>query len=499
MESEITDLFADKLALARRAHVSTSLRRLRSDFAHHVFVSTVALFIREARADPQRFAANLKTAEIRASKAKRTEVLALRLATNDPAYRDPKAANAAAYLACPPNGDPPPPTVRACVRYIRQTQNGLRGLSDLYAAAVAGETPEPPVLEEWAESQLDGIAPDLTFEHEAGDDVPLYTLSLTWCTDDEVHLWLLDPDDPKIRRAITQIKKRAITDNPKAWADASIVARYQRQAPPPAAPVDAQEALAAFVQEHLPGAVVSFEAVPVEPEAAPAKNEAATDRTAGYHGCLCCVGVMPPIHTSLSEAEALLRKSFEAGKTSGKKDGIEEVLASWERSKLVRIGKDETGIIHVQLWKNEEWVDEAYCPNIPDAICKAFEIVQLGVIEREQVPEPPPAEPEPEKAEVKAETPAPVAEPKTEVSVAEPVAALDPLAVLRHKLTNGDLDGVIHDGSVLIHGDAFGVLSPEPVARRLRRQPWPRGGVCDARRCRVIPCSHIPGQGDPDL
>jgi hypothetical protein len=40
-------------------------------------------------------------------------------------------ANCAAYLAHPPNGDPPPATWRDAIRYV--TRRGLRNLSDLYA------------------------------------------------------------------------------------------------------------------------------------------------------------------------------------------------------------------------------------------------------------------------------------------------------------------------------------------------------------------------------
>jgi hypothetical protein len=52
----------------------------------------------------------------------------------------PRWANAAAYLAHPPNGDEPPPTWRQAIRYINQ-RGGIRNLSNLYAGSRANSSP----------------------------------------------------------------------------------------------------------------------------------------------------------------------------------------------------------------------------------------------------------------------------------------------------------------------------------------------------------------------
>jgi hypothetical protein len=55
-------------------------------------------------------------------------------------------ANCAAYVAHPPNGDPPPATWREAVRYINR-RGGVRRLSDLYARRGSLELPDQSALQ----------------------------------------------------------------------------------------------------------------------------------------------------------------------------------------------------------------------------------------------------------------------------------------------------------------------------------------------------------------
>ncbi len=56
----------------------------------------------------------------------------------DPGLREPKWANAAAYVAQPPNGDGAPTTLREAARYMRE-RGGMRELSNLWTAHQKGE------------------------------------------------------------------------------------------------------------------------------------------------------------------------------------------------------------------------------------------------------------------------------------------------------------------------------------------------------------------------
>jgi hypothetical protein len=120
------------LNLARRLYRRVRLRDIRSDRALRLFLAGAALLIREARQHPERFDQQCAEAGIKRGK-KSLEVRAIRLAANDPGLHAPKWANAAAYIAMPPNGDLPPPTLRAAERYLRK-RGGMRKLSNLFAA-----------------------------------------------------------------------------------------------------------------------------------------------------------------------------------------------------------------------------------------------------------------------------------------------------------------------------------------------------------------------------
>jgi hypothetical protein len=97
-------------------------------------VAQLGLAVREARRDP--VAANEACRKARIS-ARRLEVRVVRLVAgrrignrSDQIHR---WANAAAYIAHPPNGDEPPPTWRHLIRYINR-RGGVRKLSNLYAS-----------------------------------------------------------------------------------------------------------------------------------------------------------------------------------------------------------------------------------------------------------------------------------------------------------------------------------------------------------------------------
>ena len=123
--------FIDALGLARRAFDKVKLREVRSDRAIRLFLASTALLLREARRDPVRFNTECKTAGVKGGK-RRVEVRAIRLAASDPALHQPKWANCAAYLAAPPNGDPPPTTLLAAERYIRGRGVSARSLISMH-------------------------------------------------------------------------------------------------------------------------------------------------------------------------------------------------------------------------------------------------------------------------------------------------------------------------------------------------------------------------------
>jgi hypothetical protein len=234
----MADQYTAALDTAQKIHDRYSLKKLRTDRMIRLFVASTALLIRQARKEPERFKQDCATAGIKVSAGKRTEALALCMAAGgNAAFREPKMANCAAYLAQPPNGDPPPASLRDAERYIRRTAGGIRGLSDLYAAWKKGEEPEPPDLIDWADAELDGISADV--ELEPGDDeaMPLYSLALVRFNTERTEIWALDPGEnaKRLRSAVKQVKRRAITENPGEWEASSIAAKKQKMAAEPLA------------------------------------------------------------------------------------------------------------------------------------------------------------------------------------------------------------------------------------------------------------------------
>jgi hypothetical protein len=133
--------FAEALALARKIHGRVAIREIRSHLTARLFVAALSIAVREARRDPEAVRLESIRSHIRAV---RLEVRVTRLAVGrSPAKGQDQVArwaNAAAYVAEPPNGDPPPPNWRAAVRYINR-RGGMRRLSDLWSTR---GTPEPP-------------------------------------------------------------------------------------------------------------------------------------------------------------------------------------------------------------------------------------------------------------------------------------------------------------------------------------------------------------------
>jgi hypothetical protein len=125
--------FAQSTAFARRLCGRVALRNMRSHFAIQMFIAALGLAVREARRNPEIANAACHKAGV---KAKRLEVRIARLVVGKRirARQDQIArwANAAAYIAHPPNGDVPPADWRDATRYIIR-RGGLRRLSNLYA------------------------------------------------------------------------------------------------------------------------------------------------------------------------------------------------------------------------------------------------------------------------------------------------------------------------------------------------------------------------------
>jgi hypothetical protein len=221
------------LNLARRLYRRVRLRDIRSDRALRLFLAGAALLIREARQHPERFDEECKKAGVKGGK-KRSEVRAIRLAANDPGLHAPKWANAAAYIALPPNGDPPPPTLRAAERYLRK-RGGMRKLSNLFAAHRRPK-PEAVDMTEWPDAQLEGIPCDA--EHGAcpqlANNPAAYRIGLIRLdADGSTRNWLLaeadDFGDSTVRRAVKKIKQRAILeDGPRTYIERSMAARAAR-------------------------------------------------------------------------------------------------------------------------------------------------------------------------------------------------------------------------------------------------------------------------------
>jgi hypothetical protein len=129
------------LDLARPLYGRVAVRDWRSHHAIRMCVAQLGLAVREARRDPVAVNAACRKASI---KGRRLEVRVVRLVAGrrmrSRSDQVPRWANAAAYIAHPPNGDEPPPTWRHAIRYINQ-RGGVRNLSNLYAASRTNSSP----------------------------------------------------------------------------------------------------------------------------------------------------------------------------------------------------------------------------------------------------------------------------------------------------------------------------------------------------------------------
>jgi hypothetical protein len=110
------------------------LRNVRSHAGLRCFIAALGLLVREARRD--RVTADRLCKE-RGANGVRLEVRITRLVATgpyDPDKQDQTArwASAAAYIARPPNGDPPPATWKEAVRYAER--RGITKLARLYAS-----------------------------------------------------------------------------------------------------------------------------------------------------------------------------------------------------------------------------------------------------------------------------------------------------------------------------------------------------------------------------
>lgn len=163
------------LDFASRLYGRVALREMRTHTAVRMFVAGLGLAVRAARQQPDVAKDICRKAGI---KANRLEVRITRLIVGrrDPRHQDQvhRWANAAAYIAHPPNGDAPPSTWRDAYRYIGH-RNGYRKLSDLYAkrAESAAERASPHVLynapgasttDQWLTPQYIFDALGLTFD-----------------------------------------------------------------------------------------------------------------------------------------------------------------------------------------------------------------------------------------------------------------------------------------------------------------------------------------------
>jgi hypothetical protein len=124
--------FGEALGFASRLYGRVSLRDMRSHTAIRMFIAALGLAVREARRDPETANAMCRKSSV---KAKRLEVRVARLVAGRRRSRQDQIArwaNAAAYIAHPPNGDAPPPDWRQAARYIGR-RGGVRRLSNLYS------------------------------------------------------------------------------------------------------------------------------------------------------------------------------------------------------------------------------------------------------------------------------------------------------------------------------------------------------------------------------
>jgi hypothetical protein len=218
------------LDIARKLYDEVKLVELRSDRSAALFVAGTAMLIRESRREPERFSEECKRAGIKRG-GKRQEVCALRLAANDARVRRPRWASAAAYIADRPEKAP---TLLAAAELISTTPNGITRLSDLYAAQHK-QSPEPVEIAEWADAQLDGIPPDVSFDavEAFAANTPTYTMAIVRrMPDGSGRIWLVDQadglDEAQVRRAVKKVKNRIILeDGPRTCVERSIAAGVQ--------------------------------------------------------------------------------------------------------------------------------------------------------------------------------------------------------------------------------------------------------------------------------
>jgi hypothetical protein len=125
--------FEEELAFAVRLYGRINLRDVRSHRAVRTLIAQLGLVVRQARRDPETANAACRKAKI---VGKRLEVRVTHLITGrrngKPSTVIHRWANAACYIAEPLNGDEPPATWKAALRYINR-RGGYRNLADLYA------------------------------------------------------------------------------------------------------------------------------------------------------------------------------------------------------------------------------------------------------------------------------------------------------------------------------------------------------------------------------
>jgi len=133
LESVSKTHFSEALSFAARLYGRVLLRDLRSHTTIRMFCGALAMALREARRDPESANAMCRNLGI---KGKRLEVRVTRLIAGrrNRQRQDQIArwANAAAYVADPPNGDAAPDDWREATRYITR-RGGIRRLSNLYS------------------------------------------------------------------------------------------------------------------------------------------------------------------------------------------------------------------------------------------------------------------------------------------------------------------------------------------------------------------------------
>ena len=130
--------FVQALELAQRLFSRVAARDWRSHRAIRMMIAALGIAVRHARYDPD---ITNSLCRKRGIKGKRLEVRVVRLVAGtrvgNRSDQVARWANAAAYVACPPNGDEPPPTWRDAIRYINR-RGGMRNLSDLYGSRIGG-------------------------------------------------------------------------------------------------------------------------------------------------------------------------------------------------------------------------------------------------------------------------------------------------------------------------------------------------------------------------